>query len=382
MAEDQTQKLHAACDECRTRKLKCSGDIPRCSRCEKECIQCIYSPQKQMGRPRKRRREDAGPSSEHTPDLVPDSSNSSLSGANLGNFGTVSPPTHFSESIGISDFPAYDNLANSFVLQHDDPTLINADTQGQALDLDSDFGANIDPSLWDAHPTGVDPARSAGPHVSITQNQHEEAPCTCLSIMYLTLTDLQTMKSFSFPAVIPTLRHAMNTASSLIHCQRCPNEPFNAVQNVLTLSSILCAVATRFHKVLDEVNKETGRLQQTGEKKLYRIGDRDPQLAHLHTGSAGCPMGFNIELEASDWRKIALKALKTEVVGGGSNPAPLTALLDQFERRQRKWHESPEHYEERARMFGAHTMGHHGEESNCVRMINQVRRMIAAMEWE
>ncbi|KAK8174899.1 hypothetical protein BC567DRAFT_97712 [Phyllosticta citribraziliensis] len=52
-------KRHAACDECRHRKLKCSGDKPRCGRCVRESITCVYSPQKQMGRPRKRRRDDA-----------------------------------------------------------------------------------------------------------------------------------------------------------------------------------------------------------------------------------------------------------------------------------------------------------------------------------
>lgn len=78
MVEAQTkEKLHAACDECRkllfsaiihvniviltrhtgTRKLKCSGETPSCDRCKRERIECIYSPQKQMGRPRKRRRE-------------------------------------------------------------------------------------------------------------------------------------------------------------------------------------------------------------------------------------------------------------------------------------------------------------------------------------
>ncbi|KAK8240371.1 hypothetical protein HDK90DRAFT_181984 [Phyllosticta capitalensis] len=51
-------KRHAACDECRHRKLKCSGDKPRCGRCGRENISCVYSPQKQMGRPRKRRRDD------------------------------------------------------------------------------------------------------------------------------------------------------------------------------------------------------------------------------------------------------------------------------------------------------------------------------------
>ncbi|KAI7287467.1 hypothetical protein KC345_g477 [Hortaea werneckii] len=52
-------KLRAACDECRLKKLKCTGEQPACSRCVREGIQCIYSPQKQMGRPKKRQRVEA-----------------------------------------------------------------------------------------------------------------------------------------------------------------------------------------------------------------------------------------------------------------------------------------------------------------------------------
>ncbi|KAI9845344.1 MAG: hypothetical protein M1837_004966 [Sclerophora amabilis] len=65
-------KRHAACDECRSRKLKCSGDPLGCSRCIRDNIVCSYSERKRMGRPRKRRRsrqssfEDSepGPASE------------------------------------------------------------------------------------------------------------------------------------------------------------------------------------------------------------------------------------------------------------------------------------------------------------------------------
>ncbi|WZH39814.1 uncharacterized protein QYS62_000740 [Fusarium acuminatum] len=49
---------HRACDECRSRKLACSKEPDGCSRCKKEGIECYYSPQKQMGRPRKRRHVD------------------------------------------------------------------------------------------------------------------------------------------------------------------------------------------------------------------------------------------------------------------------------------------------------------------------------------
>ncbi|KAL7789440.1 hypothetical protein V8C37DRAFT_386516 [Trichoderma ceciliae] len=46
---------HRACDECRFRKIACSKEPDGCLRCQKEGIVCVYSPQKPMGRPRKRR---------------------------------------------------------------------------------------------------------------------------------------------------------------------------------------------------------------------------------------------------------------------------------------------------------------------------------------
>ncbi|KAM3565849.1 hypothetical protein ARSEF4850_001160 [Beauveria asiatica] len=45
---------HRACDECRSRKLACSKEDQGCARCRRESIPCYYSPQKRMGRPRKR----------------------------------------------------------------------------------------------------------------------------------------------------------------------------------------------------------------------------------------------------------------------------------------------------------------------------------------
>ncbi|KAJ6255884.1 General amino acid permease [Drechslerella dactyloides] len=53
------ERHHKACDECRIRKLKCPGEYPACSRCVRDGVPCVYSLQKTMGRPRKRRRSDA-----------------------------------------------------------------------------------------------------------------------------------------------------------------------------------------------------------------------------------------------------------------------------------------------------------------------------------
>ncbi|KLU85261.1 hypothetical protein MAPG_04289 [Magnaporthiopsis poae ATCC 64411] len=51
-------KQRRACDECRMRKLACSKEPTGCARCTREGIVCHYSPQKQMGRPRKRPRPE------------------------------------------------------------------------------------------------------------------------------------------------------------------------------------------------------------------------------------------------------------------------------------------------------------------------------------
>ncbi|KAF2739952.1 hypothetical protein EJ04DRAFT_425731 [Polyplosphaeria fusca] len=378
------EKLHAACDECRTRKLKCSGDSPACSRCARESIQCIYSPQKQMGRPRKRRRDDVRRSIEATPELGRDSTSSSVSGVSaasrpsFGEFGMMSPP-NLNDFSGFPDFPSSENLNNGLSYQHhDELPLTTTYAQGPTPAFDFDVGPNIDPSLWDAQPAGA----KVDPPTSLTPSGPDQTPCTCLSILYLTLTDLQTMTSFSFPAVISPMRQAMSTASTIIHCEKCPRDTFSAIQNVLTLSSLFSAIASRFHKVLNEIEAEADRLEESGTKKTFRIGDTSPAHTHLHTNSLDCPMGFDIELDGSEWRRLAKKALKTEVLGGGSNPAPLKVLIDQFESRQTDWHFGDRNYEERARMFGADNMCKGHGDANCLRMIESVKAMLRSMVWE
>ena len=200
--------------------------------------------------------------------------------------------------------------------------------------------------------------------------------------MYLTLTDLQNISSCSFPSIVPSLRRALTTASTIIHCSRCPQQAFSAIQNVITLVSLLSAIAERFHKVIQEIEEEAERLEQTGEKKPFRVGDNDPAHAHLHTGSLDCPMGFNIHLDGHEWRKLTKKVLKTEVMGGGGNPTPLASLVDQMEQRQRRWHVEKADDAERQRIFGVQTCDPKGHDATCLRMVTHVRTMIDSINWE
>lgn len=145
----------------------------------------------------------------------------------------------------------------------------------------------------------------------------------------------------------------MSTLSTLIHCAQCPQEPFTAIQNVQSIVALFKAIVERLNKVLLCVDREAAELESTGKKKPYRVGDTNPALSHLHTGTPDCPMGFNIELEARDWRKIAKMALRTEVYGGGSNSRPLLNLVSESERRQERWHAQEESWSDEMKQLHA-----------------------------
>ncbi|KAF1840835.1 uncharacterized protein K460DRAFT_380614 [Cucurbitaria berberidis CBS 394.84] len=358
------EKLHTACDGCRTRKLKCSGNTPDCVRCKREKIACVYSPRKQMGRPRKRRRD--GEADEPATIL-----NESPVISIFSDIGLISPP-HPHDANNSSGTTA--NVAPS---QHD-LSFPESFRLSPVSNLDFNLDPPIDPSLFDLQP--ISPPNAVDDPSS---NQSNMAPCTCLSIMYLTLTELQSVQSFSFPQVIVPLRKAMSTLSDLIYCPQCPKEAFSAIQNIQSIVSLFKAIVERFNKVLLEVDAEAERLQQSGQKKPYRVGDNNPALHHLHTGTLDCPMGFNIELEASDWRKIVKTALRTEIRGGGSNPRPLMDLLEEIVARQERWHAEKEFWtEERRHLFGG---GAHecNEPKTCETLgADHIRRAIDRLNWE
>ena len=208
----------------------------------------------------------------------------------------------------------------------------------------------IDPSLWNLLPATslLNAVEYASPDQSSTGS------CTCLSVMYLTLTELQSITTFAFPQIIIPLRKAMNTLSDLIQCPECPKESFNAIQNVQSVFALTKAIIERFNKALYEIDTEAARLEQTGQKKSFRMGDNNPSLFHLHTGTLDCPMGFNIDLEARDWRKIVKGALKTEVYGGGSNQRPLKDLIKEAEARQLRWHSEKDCWPDGRRRLFSH----------------------------
>lgn len=152
---------------------------------------------------------------------------------------------------------------------------------------------------------------------------------------------------------------------------------------MLSLISLLTAIAERWHKALAAIDSETQLLETTGQKKAFRLGDADPNLVHLHTGTPDCPMAFTIDLEPKEWRKLSKRAIKSEVFGGSTNPNPLVALLDRMEERQHRWHRAGN--VEAEKMFGPGCGKQNepveGRDAHCVRLITQVRRMVGSLDW-
>jgi len=155
------------------------------------------------------------------------------------------------------------------------------------------IGPAIDPSLWQQPSLnsnldiGATPTTTATPSLSqpLSHSQPRAqigdetsfGPCTCFSIMFLTISDLQSMNTLSFPAVIPRLRQAMNTASEIINCERCLRDAFSSIQNVQSATAVLAALAERFHKVLTEIDREAQELEDEARKKPLKLGDVNPE---------------------------------------------------------------------------------------------------------
>lgn len=238
----------------------------------------------------------------------------------------------------------------------------------------------IDPLLWDPPPNDS----GFNSQANSTPGLPDDGPCSCLSLNYLALSDLQSINNFAFPAVIPRIRPALTTASTIMNCTKCPTETFGAIQNMQALNALLSATAERFHKVLSGIDAEAVRLEQAQEKKSFRIGDNSAENRHLHTGTLDCPMGYDLNLDPQDWKRLAKQMLKTEVMGGGHNLTPLLGLVEKLEERQRRWHHDTSMYtEDRIRLFGAEDMcRNQGDQALCLRMMRHIRIMVEQMNWD
>ena len=346
-------KRHAACDECRKRKLKCSGDVTGCTRCVKNSLVCVYSEQKQMGRPKKRQRtEDAGndtlPNVAAKPQQSPENMiDPSLSAADIErtNFQNIcnapmaqsvrqSAASNSQRSTSINNTPPSDHPRtppDSDIFATSYPTDYSlwpdfSDTDVPLPVIDGYGTKNFDGSSSSQY--SVDP--DANP--SYLQSLPSVPDCPCLPNLYLTLSTLSTLPAFPVSThTVTTLLSAHRTARSVLYCSICPQKFQSGSQNVMLSGTLLTVLVDQWQRVLKCPSPN------------LRKGFGDP--------TDDMPI---LQLQDLEWRTFAYDLIRHHVFGDRPNPTPpsmsqspytsvgetttLMSLAECMERRQKQWH--------------------------------------------
>ena len=214
---------------------------------------------------------------------------------------------------------------------------------------------------------------------TVTQNTSSETStpngprCACLANLYLTLSSFQTLPPSSFPLTSGNLKIATTTARDVLRCQICPRTYNSAFQNISLLGTLLPLIIMEYSKLLGHIDDRSAN----GESITFRMGSQNPAHQHLHTGTKDCPMGFNIELSATEWRMTARKVIRQQVHGVKSGDDSLNSLIDELEKRQHAWHNT--NYPQKLAGHVA-VCAHEDEgERGCLRVIRNLRRSIMAL---
>ncbi|KAF2762049.1 hypothetical protein EJ05DRAFT_472979 [Pseudovirgaria hyperparasitica] len=373
-----------------TRKLKCSGTTPKCARCEREGVRCEYSPQKQMGRPKKRRRADESEQQDTPPD-------------------EVSPETPAAPAITMDDlgfghgagFDDFDFDMFSGMLQCDqghqhqiniDPALSNNQNGTYPtpyLEAWNGFTACESIQQWQQHTNqqnllypiipSPNPTPATTTSTTTTITPHPPAPdqspqppaasttpiCSCLSSMYLTLSTLSTLPTHSFPQILSPIRSSLAVASTVLTCPTCPLASATLIQNIGVLQTLLTTLANTFFRALAAIDTEATRLTSAGDTRAYRFSEHSspdtpapapaPGIHTAHapntvqsqvkennsTNEEDSPTpSFSLEFTGDEWRALARKALQAEAGTCKGRPPERTfvGVVESMVVRQRRWH--------------------------------------------
>ncbi|KAJ5131756.1 hypothetical protein N7448_005914 [Penicillium atrosanguineum] len=333
-------KRHAACDECRKRKLKCSGELTGCTRCLKQSITCHYSVQKQMGRPpKKRARED-----EDAPDFS--------THANVWPSPEVTPPKYSQdEQSTLPDMAAQlcpqifwqglhaMNTSNDILGDQDNqkwqerpknPNLPVPQSESPWPDFSTVTEATS--SLYPVHTTLQDNIDALPLTPPVSSPSDPTPQCTCLSYLYLCLSHISSLSAFPVNShILCSLYIAARTAQSVIRCEACPKVFATGVQNVMFTGTLLTVVADAWLRVYHSDASELGPQSASPEYVARVLQSEDPAQA------------WNIWLHQIVRRAVIGGGLEADAVTRCSDQPSLLSLIAEVENRQRRWHEPGQH---------------------------------------
>ncbi|KAI0817994.1 hypothetical protein GGR55DRAFT_50971 [Xylaria sp. FL0064] len=362
MSRDSAIQKHRACDECRIRKLACTKESDGCSRCRRENIPCHYSPQKPMGRPRKRPREN----SDERPLAAAPPAKTSMTEQPPG---TEDPGLQFINLLLASDLDL--DLSHSIqtpqgtttttamtapaMTAADDPTSVPWDYMSFGdVNFDSQPAehaqifspANIDPALFIAPaaapkspPTDQVPALSP-PNSNTTSSPESTSPatvttsalgCDCTAKLYSALNCMQNLPN-EVESSIRLARLAAKTAYEVVNCTTCssqlPPTPQHHIgssvmmqcfQNMMLLGTLIPSIVYAYARMLTIVDEETNRAVAERRKiafKLNGLGGIWGRLGAVDDDLCGAQRNFSYrEMEPVMWRLTVRALLRIDVYG-------------------------------------------------------------------
>ncbi|KAJ6006453.1 hypothetical protein N7451_004397 [Penicillium sp. IBT 35674x] len=342
-------KRHTACDECRTRKLKCSGDLTGCTRCLKQSIRCHYSIQKPMGRPPKRKAR----ADDEAPDFSTQSSNSfwpSPVNPPSNSFLIAPDPIAATDAMHLCPQLFWQPHSLSPLSQPAPPDLLAGnEDHNNSLQADRMKNPNLpvptSSSPWpdfstvsqsSAMPFTVPTSFSDIPSLPLTPESlcSDATPrqCTCLSYLYLCLSHISSIASFPVSNhTLCSLYIAARTVRDVIRCEACPKTFSTGVQNVMFTGTLLTVVADAWLRVYNSDPVELGMQSAPPEYVSHVLQSEDP---------------------AQLWSSWLRQIVRRAVIGGPYDPnvesrcsgqPPLLGLINEVENRQRRWHEPGGH---------------------------------------
>lgn len=160
--------------------------------------------------------------------------------------------------------------------------------------------------------------------------------CLCLGNLYSTLATFQSLPAPSFPYSMSALRKASGGGHEVVRCQTCPQSYNTAVQNAMLLGTLLHMLINEYSRLLKHIDERAA----SGESIAFRVGEASSCYDQRHTGTPDCPMAITVDLNGDEWRVLARKAVRQEVVGSVDGNESLVNLVQEMRDRQLVWHES------------------------------------------
>lgn len=202
-----------------------------------------------------------------------------------------------------------------------------------------------------------------------------DAGCSCLSNLYSTLSSFQRLPSPSFPYSMGALARATIVARDALRCQQCPTVYATALQNLMSLCTLLPLIAHEYGKLLEHIDERAAR----GATMSFKMGENSLDQLHLHSGTLDCPMSFDIDLSAAEWRVMARRVVRQKVVrSSGADPSVL-GLLEELENRQRSWHAKPRLAEFRHELSCMEQDCSVDEKHTCLQMVFRAKAAIEGL---